>query len=431
MAEEQTSDIGLPSFMQKAFQTVTGSVGTSASESSDRSSTGAKVGINENVEEETASEEQKLGENKNNENGDRTVDQSKSSTPAPQPESPAPLSASSTAEVRKEVQRSANPSPVVPKTFASGSIVTAGEAEQNKTAVDSSAVRDPPQRPSLSRLRMEKELSRMAAADVNARLRAKDKRKKEVAKVVAQLHARKRAEGVTLTPCVEESRAAIRQIVREEEMMALSKEQTVLRKETDRLQAEMDVKYGLKDKKRRPDLAALTHQFYHGNASDDGLPDSVRRELTRAEIKDLKMVFDMFDMKGRGYITANDVKRAAGMLGFKAKTEIFTGMIEEVTGDKRSQVTFIHFLQFLVKGQGEGDDPLEDILQGFRLLDEGQKGYVTAEDLRKAADLQKLPLSNRAIREMIQDADLKGDSKISAEEFVRIMLQTSMFRTAR
>jgi Ca2+-binding EF-hand superfamily protein len=64
-------------------------------------------------------------------------------------------------------------------------------------------------------------------------------------------------------------------------------------------------------------------------------------------------------------------------------------------------------------------------------LDEEQKGYITADDIRKAADGQKIPLSNRAIREMMQEADMKGDGKISANEFVRIMLQTSIFRTAR
>jgi hypothetical protein len=74
----------------------------------------------------------------------------------------------------------------------------------------------------------------------------------------------------------------------------------VLRAETKKIQKEIDEKYGLKDKKQGHDLLALTEQFYHGNLKGDGLPDNIRRELTRSEIKDLKMVFDMFDVKGRG-----------------------------------------------------------------------------------------------------------------------------------
>ena len=71
------------------------------------------------------------------------------------------------------------------------------------------------------------------------------------------------------------------------------------------------------------------------------------------------------------------------------------------------------------------------MLQGFSLLDRGQKGYLTLDDLRHAADSQQLPFSNRAIREMLQEADVTGDSKVTSDEFVHIMLQTSMFRTTR
>lgn len=68
-------------------------------------------------------------------------------------------------------------------------------------------------------------------------------------------------------------------------------------------------------------------------------------------------------------------------------------------------------------------------IQGFGMLDVDRKGYLTAEDLRKAADSQKISLSNRAIREMIQEADISGDNKVSPEEFVHIMLQCSLFKT--
>ena len=57
----------------------------------------------------------------------------------------------------------------------------------------------------------------------------------------------------------------------------------------------------MKDKKQGPDLLALAESFYHGKVKDgDGLPEKVRRELTKKEIEDLKIVFDMFDVKGRG-----------------------------------------------------------------------------------------------------------------------------------
>ena len=78
-------------------------------------------------------------------------------------------------------------------------------------------------------------------------------------------------------------------------------EQKKLRRETKALQQQIDEKYGLKQKKQGHDLLALADDFYHGKVKDkDGLPEQVRRELTRAEIEDLRMVFEMFDIKGRG-----------------------------------------------------------------------------------------------------------------------------------
>ncbi|KAL8592798.1 hypothetical protein ACOMHN_045952 [Nucella lapillus] len=347
---------------------------------------------------------------------------------------------------------SATESPTTDGTEASGK--TASEDPENHSVSPSKthprvSIQDtkasavagaPPKRVTSSRLRMERELSRLKQLEERDKLLQKERRRKEVRKAVGEVRKERERKGVTLTPDVEASRAAIRDIMKEEERMALATDQKKLRDESKALQQQIDDKYGLKDNhhgpkgKKKPgsqNMVVLAQSFYHGKAKDkDGIPLHVRRELTSQEIEDLRMVFDMFDVKGKGYIVPNDVKRAAGMLGFKAKKEVFSGMIEEVTGNKYGRVTFAHFLQFVVKGQRDGDDPYEDILQCFRMLDRDQKGYITASDLRHAADSQKVPLSNRAIREMIQEADVSGDAKVTSDEFILIMLQSSTFRVA-
>ncbi|XP_076466801.1 uncharacterized protein LOC143298026 [Babylonia areolata] len=282
------------------------------------------------------------------------------------------------------------------------------------------------------RLRIERELSRLKEVEEQERRLQKSRRKMEEEKAVEAVHREREKKGVTLTPDVEACRAAVRHMMREEERLALAPEQKKLCDETKALHQQIRNKYAVKGTGLKHDLVALTESFYHGKVKDkDGIPEHVHRHLTRQEIEDLRMVFDMFDVKGKGYIIPNDVRRAASMLGFKAKKEVFSSMIEEVTGKKKGRVTFSHFLQFVVRGQGDGDDPLDAILQCFRMLDRDQKGYITASDLRHAAESQKLPLSNRAIREMIQEADVTGDSKVTSDEFIHIMLQSSLFRTVQ
>ena len=63
------------------------------------------------------------------------------------------------------------------------------------------------------------------------------------------------------------------------------------------------------------------------------------------------------------------------------------------------------------------------------MLDTHGKGYLTFADLRRAADDVDCKLSNRMIREMVDEADTSGDGHISLDEFMIIMLRTSAFKT--
>ena len=67
--------------------------------------------------------------------------------------------------------------------------------------------------------------------------------------------------------------------------------------------------------------------------------------------------------------------------------------------------------------------------QCFRMLDTNNKGYLTFADLRLAADDVDCKLSNRMIREMVDEADTSGDGQINLDEFMIMMLRTSAFKT--
>ena len=58
-----------------------------------------------------------------------------------------------------------------------------------------------------------------------------------------------------------------------------------------------------------------------------------------------------------------------------------------------------------------------------------KKGYLTFDDIREASDRLGVSLSNRAIREMMQEADQTGNGKVGKEDFIRLMLQTNTFKT--
>jgi centrin-3 len=68
-------------------------------------------------------------------------------------------------------------------------------------------------------------------------------------------------------------------------------------------------------------------------------------------------------------------------------------------------------------------DPKEEILRAFELFDEGGKGIITVQDLRRVARELGESIEDAELQAMIEEFDLDGDEGINAEEFIGICLQ--------
>lgn len=67
-------------------------------------------------------------------------------------------------------------------------------------------------------------------------------------------------------------------------------------------------------------------------------------------------------------------------------------------------------------------DPKEEILRAFQLFDDGQKGKIDLEDLRRVARELGEGLGEEELVAMIEEFDLDGDGAISRDEFLAICL---------
>jgi centrin-3 len=67
-------------------------------------------------------------------------------------------------------------------------------------------------------------------------------------------------------------------------------------------------------------------------------------------------------------------------------------------------------------------NPEEEILRAFELFDEGGKGTITLDDLRRVARELQEGLQEEELQAMIEEFDMDGDNAISREEFVNICL---------
>lgn len=69
-------------------------------------------------------------------------------------------------------------------------------------------------------------------------------------------------------------------------------------------------------------------------------------------------------------------------------------------------------------------DPREEILRAFELFDEGGKGYIDLEDLRRVArELGETGLEEDELRAMIEEFDLEGVGGVTREGFLSICWQ--------
>ena len=67
-------------------------------------------------------------------------------------------------------------------------------------------------------------------------------------------------------------------------------------------------------------------------------------------------------------------------------------------------------------------DPTEEILRAFDLFDEGGKGKISLQDLRRVARELGEGLQEEELVAMIEEFDMDGDGAISKDEFVAICL---------
>ena len=68
-------------------------------------------------------------------------------------------------------------------------------------------------------------------------------------------------------------------------------------------------------------------------------------------------------------------------------------------------------------------DPRDEILRAFELFDEGGKGKINLNDLRRVARELGEGLEEEELAAMIDEFDLDGDGAINREEFLGICLQ--------
>ncbi|KAL3861943.1 hypothetical protein ACJMK2_007952 [Sinanodonta woodiana] len=149
--------------------------------------------------------------------------------------------------------------------------------------------------------------------------------------------------------------------------------------------------------------------------------------LTPQEIRDLRVVFDLFDTNADGYVGPPELRRAMKALGFKVSRDEARQIVQDGSLKGRGMLDFNEFLETVIDKQGDSRDIYDEILKGFQMFDYEKKGTISFRNLQHACEDAGIRFTERELEEMIEEADINGDGVIDQSEFIKIMLQTNLF----
>lgn len=162
---------------------------------------------------------------------------------------------------------------------------------------------------------------------------------------------------------------------------------------------------------------------------------NTRKGDSIATIADRPAQFNLFDLDKDQKIDYHELKVAMKALGFDIpKSEILSilqthghqsqppSSNPSVLHHPRLLIDLAHF-QTVMTQKILARDPREEILRAFELFDEGGKGKINLNDLRRVARELGEGLEEEELLAMIEEFDLDGDGAINREEFLSICLQ--------
>ncbi|KAL2001369.1 hypothetical protein VTN02DRAFT_1837 [Thermoascus thermophilus] len=194
-----------------------------------------------------------------------------------------------------------------------------------------------------------------------------------------------------------------------------------------------------------------THSQAHGQSQD---PNPLNR-LTEEQREEINEAFTLFDLDRDRHLDYHELRVAFRALGFTVpKQELITLLTTygvprpQVVSQQQQQSSSQQQSQQAAKAAGTNSqhpssllmplsafqavtahkilerDPREEILRAFELFDEGGKGYIDLEDLRRVArELGETGLEEEELRAMIEEFDLEGVGGVTREGFVSICWQ--------
>ena len=154
---------------------------------------------------------------------------------------------------------------------------------------------------------------------------------------------------------------------------------------------------------------------------------SNKENISNEENEDLRLAFDLFDIKENGKIDPSEIKETMRQLGFDKKNPTIYKIIEDLdTEESKSNggLSFIEFSDIIKKRLGDRNSK-EGVRRIFDLfVDDENAEYIPLESLKKIAKELGDKMSEDDLKEMIECAT-NNKGKLFFDDFYYIISKNS------
>ncbi|KAF6992199.1 hypothetical protein CFC21_009214 [Triticum aestivum] len=151
--------------------------------------------------------------------------------------------------------------------------------------------------------------------------------------------------------------------------------------------------------------------------------------LRGSQLKQLRSLFDRFDMDGDGSLTQLELAALLRSLGLRPTGDESRALLLAIDADGSGTVEFDELARAIAPVLTAHAPRLVDqaqLLEVFRAFDRDGNGYISAAELARSMAKLGQPLTFEELRTMMRDADADGDGVISFGEFAAVMARSAL-----
>lgn len=145
------------------------------------------------------------------------------------------------------------------------------------------------------------------------------------------------------------------------------------------------------------------------------------------QVKQLKEIFDRFDMDKDGSLTLLELAALLRSLGLKPTGDQIHSISTSMDANGNGSIEFDELVELMLSEMNEQAIFNQDqLMKVFKAFDRDGNGVISAAELAGQMAKMGQPLTYHELTEMMQEADVNGDGVISFNEFAHIMAKSAV-----